>query len=131
MNLSDTLPLALAALAIEAALGYPQGLYARIGHPVTWLGALIAALDRSLNRERDSATRRKAAGVAALLVLLAVTLIASLLLVKLCSLLGPLALLPLALLRRACSPSAACTSMSRASPTGSKPVCRTGERPSR
>jgi adenosylcobinamide-phosphate synthase len=98
MNLSDTLPLALAALAIEAALGYPQGLYARIGHPVTWLGALIAALDRTLNRERDSATRRKAAGVAALLVLLAVTLIASLLLVKLCSLLGPLALLPLALL---------------------------------
>ncbi|MBX9910520.1 MAG: adenosylcobinamide-phosphate synthase CbiB [Beijerinckiaceae bacterium] len=98
MNLSETLPLALAALMIEAALGYPQGLYARIGHPVTWLGALIAALDRTLNREADSAMRRKAAGVAALLVLLAMTLIASLLLVKLSALLGPLALLPLALL---------------------------------
>jgi adenosylcobinamide-phosphate synthase len=98
MNLSDTLPLALAALAIEAALGYPQGLYARIGHPVTWLGALIATLDRILNRESDSAMRRKAAGVAALLVLLAATLVGSLLLVRLCGLLGPLALLPLALL---------------------------------
>jgi adenosylcobinamide-phosphate synthase len=98
MNLSDTLPLALAALVIEAALGYPQGLYARIGHPVTWLGALIATLDRTLNRERDAATRRKAAGVAALLILLAVTLVAALLLVRLCGLLGPLALLPLALL---------------------------------
>lgn len=98
MNLSETLSLALAALMIEAALGYPQGLYARIGHPVTWLGALIAALDRTLNREADSAMRRKAAGVAALLVLLAMTLIASLLLVKLSALLGPLALLPLALL---------------------------------
>jgi adenosylcobinamide-phosphate synthase len=98
MNLSDTLPLALAALAIEAAFGYPQGLYARIGHPVTWLGALIATLDRTLNRESDSATRRKAAGIAALLILLAVTLVATLVLVRLCGLLGPLALMPLALL---------------------------------
>ena len=98
MTLSDTLPLALAALVIEAALGYPQGLYARIGHPVTWLGALIATLDRTLNRDGDSAMRRKAAGVAALLVLLAVTLVATLLLVKICGLLGSLALLPLALL---------------------------------
>jgi len=98
MNLSDTLPLALAALVLEAALGYPQGLYARIGHPVTWLGALIARLDRTLNRESDSAMRRKAAGVAALLILLAVTLIAAMLLVKLCSPLGPLAWVPLALL---------------------------------
>jgi adenosylcobinamide-phosphate synthase len=98
MNLSDTLPLALAALVTEAALGYPQGLYARIGHPVTWLGALIATLDRTLNRERDSAMRRKAAGVAALLALLAVTLVATLLLVRLCGLLGSFALAPLALL---------------------------------
>ncbi len=98
MNLTDTLPLALAALVLEAALGYPQGLYARIGHPVTWLGALIARLDRTLNGDSDSAMRRKAAGVAALLILLAVTLIAAMLLVKLCSPLGPLAWVPLALL---------------------------------
>ncbi len=98
MNPSDTLPLALAALVIEAALGYPGGLYARIGHPVTWLGALIATLDRALNRDGDHPARRRAAGIAALATLLAVTLFAALLLVWLASPLGPVALLPLALL---------------------------------
>lgn len=98
MNASDALPLALAALVIEAAFGYPRGLYARIGHPVTWLGALIAALDRALNRDGDHPMRRRAAGIAALATLLAVTLFAALLLVWLASPLGPVALLPLALL---------------------------------
>ena len=32
--------------AIEAAVGYPAPLYALIGHPVTWIGALIARLAR-------------------------------------------------------------------------------------
>lgn len=98
MNASDALPLALAALVIEAAFGYPRGLYARIGHPVTWLGALIAALDRAFNRDGDHPMRRRAAGIAALATLLAVTLFAALLLVWLASPLGPVALLPLALL---------------------------------
>lgn len=43
--------LMLAALAIDAAVGWPDALYVRIGHPVSWLGRLIAALDRALNRE--------------------------------------------------------------------------------
>lgn len=94
----DTLLLLLAALLIEAALGYPQRLYALIGHPVTWIGALIAELDRRLNREAASFSARKAAGVAALLILLAVTLAGSLALTALCRLLGPAGLLPLALL---------------------------------
>ena len=42
--------LAAAALVIEAAVGYPQALYREIGHPVTWIGALIAALETRLNR---------------------------------------------------------------------------------
>ncbi len=33
--------LALTALAIEAAFGFPDILYRRIGHPVGWIGALI------------------------------------------------------------------------------------------
>jgi adenosylcobinamide-phosphate synthase len=37
------------ALAIDAALGWPARLYARIGHPVTWIGALIAALEGRWN----------------------------------------------------------------------------------
>ncbi|PTM39680.1 adenosylcobinamide-phosphate synthase CbiB [Bosea sp. 124] len=94
----DTLLLLLAALVVEAAAGYPQRLYARIGHPVTWLGALIARLDRRLNRDDASFVARKAAGILALLVLVAVTLATALVLTGLCRMLGPLGLLPLALL---------------------------------
>jgi len=94
----DTLLLLLAALLIEAAFGYPQRLYALIGHPVTWLGALIAWLDRRLNRENAGFAARKAAGIVALAILLAVTLAAALALTVLCRGLGPLALLPLALM---------------------------------
>ncbi|RDJ25120.1 cobalamin biosynthesis protein CobD [Bosea caraganae] len=97
MSPSETLPLLLAALVIEAACGYPQGLYAWIGHPVTWIGALISRLDRGLNREGDSLARRKAAGVLALILLLAITLAISLALTTLCRMLGPFGLLPLAL----------------------------------
>ncbi|TCR64123.1 adenosylcobinamide-phosphate synthase CbiB [Bosea sp. BK604] len=98
MSPSETLPLLLAALVIEAACGYPQGLYARIGHPVTWIGALIARLDRGLNRDGDSFAQRRLAGVLALLVLLAITLATSLALTAFCRALGPFGLLPLALI---------------------------------
>jgi len=72
--LADHLVLTLLALAIEAGVGYPRALFARIGHPVTWIGALIAALDRRLNREDWPSALRRAAGVVALGVLLAVAL---------------------------------------------------------
>ncbi|MFC5421161.1 adenosylcobinamide-phosphate synthase CbiB [Bosea eneae] len=98
MSLSASLPLLLAALLIEAAIGYPARLFAWIGHPVTWIGALIGALDRSLNRETMGFATRRTAGIVALLILLGVTLAASLTLVALCRLAGPFALLPLALL---------------------------------
>jgi adenosylcobinamide-phosphate synthase len=52
----------LVAMAIDAAVGWPAWLYDRIGHPVTWLGALIAALDRGWNRPGRA---RRARGVAA------------------------------------------------------------------
>lgn len=54
------------ALAFDAAIGWPAKLYARIGHPVTWLGALIAALEARLNR--GGSLRRR--GTGALTVLL-------------------------------------------------------------
>ncbi len=92
------MPLLLAALLIEAALGYPARLYAWIGHPVTWIGALIASLDRGLNRESAAFAARRLAGIAALAILLCVTLAASLALVWLCRPAGAFALLPLALL---------------------------------
>ena len=40
----------LLAMAIDALVGWPDALYRRIGHPVTWLGALIGGLERALNR---------------------------------------------------------------------------------
>jgi len=64
------LVLAAAALALEAALGYPKPLYSAIGHPVTWIGRAISALDRALNREEASPGMRRAAGIGALLVLI-------------------------------------------------------------
>ncbi|KAA2242373.1 adenosylcobinamide-phosphate synthase CbiB [Salinarimonas soli] len=74
----DTLTLLVLALLAEAAVGYPARVYTWIGHPVTWIGAGIALLDRDLNREAWSAPRRRAAGVAALAILLAVTGLAGL-----------------------------------------------------
>jgi adenosylcobinamide-phosphate synthase len=40
----------LVGLAIDLVVGWPDWLYARIGHPVTWLGAVIAWLERLTNR---------------------------------------------------------------------------------
>lgn len=71
-----TFGVAVAALAIEAGAGYPAALFARIGHPVTWTGGLITALDGRLNRETDSFALRRAKGVAALLLVAAVALAA-------------------------------------------------------
>ena len=56
-----------AALLIEAAIGYPAPLFRAIGHPVTWIGALIARLDAALNDDT------RARGAAALLITLAAT----------------------------------------------------------
>lgn len=45
----------LAACLIDACIGWPDALYARIGHPVTWIGRLIAALERRWNGGRRGA----------------------------------------------------------------------------
>ncbi len=71
--LAHTAELALLAAAIEAAVGWPAPLYAAIGHPVTWIGRLIATLDRRLNSDGDGFARRRAVGVVALIIVLAVT----------------------------------------------------------
>jgi adenosylcobinamide-phosphate synthase len=65
--------IAAAALLFEALFGYPQALYRAIGHPVTWIGALITLLDKTLNRPQWSFVMRRASGVLALLLLLGLT----------------------------------------------------------
>ena len=64
--------LALLALLIEVIVGYPDRLVRAIGHPVTWMGQMIAVLDRALNHETMSDANRRAAGVAALLAIIGV-----------------------------------------------------------
>jgi adenosylcobinamide-phosphate synthase len=62
--MSTNLGFTAAALLIEACAGYPQGVFRAIGHPVTWLGALLSRLDRTQYRTRLT-------GLLALLTLLA------------------------------------------------------------
>lgn len=61
------------AMLVDAALGWPDGVFARIGHPVTWLGRLIGALDARWNRSGDSAWTRRVAGTAAALIVIALS----------------------------------------------------------
>lgn len=67
--------LAFLSLLIERVTGYPNWLFRRIGHPVTWIGSLIALMDRKWNRESASFSQRKTAGVAALAVFVGLTLL--------------------------------------------------------
>jgi adenosylcobinamide-phosphate synthase len=59
------------AFGIEAVLAYPAAVFRAIGHPVSWIGALIAALDSALNRPDTTFAARRAAGVATVMLLLA------------------------------------------------------------
>jgi adenosylcobinamide-phosphate synthase len=89
--------LAFLSLLIERLTGYPDWLFKRIGHPVTWIGSLIALLDKKWNRESASFSQRKAAGVVALSVFLALTVLVAWL-VQSVLLLLPLGLLLVAVL---------------------------------
>jgi adenosylcobinamide-phosphate synthase len=60
------------ALLIEALVGYPDRLVRAIGHPVTWIGALIARLDASLNRPSQGPDARRIAGIISLAIIVAV-----------------------------------------------------------
>jgi adenosylcobinamide-phosphate synthase len=52
----------LLALALDAALGDPALVYARIPHPIALIGRAIAWLDRRWNREDQGDTARRRAG---------------------------------------------------------------------
>ncbi len=71
MVLSQSLPLALAALAVEALVGYPAPLYRAAGHPVTWMGAWLAWLEKRLNRPEMGFAAGRALGAAGLVAYLA------------------------------------------------------------
>jgi adenosylcobinamide-phosphate synthase len=58
-------------MLIELCIGYPERLVRVIGHPVTWIGALIGGLDRLFNRDMTPALRRLA-GILAVVIALCV-----------------------------------------------------------
>ncbi|MCV6593243.1 MAG: adenosylcobinamide-phosphate synthase CbiB [Silicimonas sp.] len=65
------------ALAFDALLGWPDRLYQRIGHPVTWLGRVISWADTRFNREDQSAhTRRRNGRIVAWAIIIAVAALA-------------------------------------------------------
>lgn len=99
MNLSFNLLTILCALIIEAALGYPQGLFRRVKHPVVGMGALLTRLEARLNRESLPAAHRRRNGLLAFTALLLVTALVALALQSTVQWLlpAPLALLALAL----------------------------------
>ncbi len=66
------------ALVLDAALGWPDRLYRMIGHPVTWIGGLIAALETRWNR--GEAARRRTMGRFCVAVVLAATALPALIL---------------------------------------------------
>jgi adenosylcobinamide-phosphate synthase len=84
------------ALLIEALVGYPDRLVGAIGHPVTWIGALIARLDAGLNRADWSPPARRVAGVVSLAIIVLVAM-ATGLVVERALLLLPLGIVPAAL----------------------------------
>lgn len=67
----DALAILCLALAIEAAAGYPDRLYRAIGHPVTWIGRLIAALEAGFNHGGEA--RRRVSGIVILVMLIVIS----------------------------------------------------------
>lgn len=63
--------LALIALMLDVGLGWPEPWFRRIGHPVTWLGRLIAALEARMNHPGHRIAK---GALASLLVILAASL---------------------------------------------------------
>jgi len=59
----------LLALGLDALIGDPAALYARLPHPVAVIGRGIGGLDRRFNREQDPTALRRVAGIAACILL--------------------------------------------------------------
>ena len=63
-------PIALTALVLDAAFGWPSALYRRVGHPVGLFARIIEGFEARWNRARYGFAARRALGVLTLLILL-------------------------------------------------------------
>lgn len=61
----------LGGMALDLAFGWPDRLYSCVGHPVTWLGRAISALERRLNT--GSPRRRRTSGVVTVLLIVLIS----------------------------------------------------------
>jgi adenosylcobinamide-phosphate synthase len=68
---ADALLILVVALLADAVIGDPERLWRRLPHPVVWMGMLIGALDRRLNRAAWPGARRRLFGIGALVVVVA------------------------------------------------------------
>ena len=73
MWFETNLLLLVAALSLEAAFGYPKSLFARIAHPVVWIGALLERFEHRSNRPTLPDPARRLNGVRCMLLVLAVS----------------------------------------------------------
>ncbi|WP_306148666.1 MULTISPECIES: adenosylcobinamide-phosphate synthase CbiB [unclassified Roseibium] len=70
----NALWLLLAALILDGIIGDPDWLWRRLPHPVVWIGKVISALDKTLNRKDWRVQTRRFTGIVTLLILLASSL---------------------------------------------------------
>lgn len=119
-------PVALAALVLEAGIGWPGALYRRIGHPVGGFARIIGWCERHWNAPSAPPTRRRLLGLATLLIVAGTSFgiaLAATALVRF--LMGDFAWIGLAVLAFPVSPSAACTIMWRRwRPRSRRATCR-------
>ena len=66
---------AVLALLIERLFGYPKPLYDKIGHPVEWIGTILAKLETLLYEPEAEALQARLRGLAALLALLFIVVV--------------------------------------------------------
>jgi adenosylcobinamide-phosphate synthase len=71
---ADRVLILIGAFCIEAVLAYPAIVFGAIGHPVSWIGRLISALESRLNRPDYSTDLRRAAGIASVALLVAISI---------------------------------------------------------
>ncbi|CAN5367623.1 adenosylcobinamide-phosphate synthase CbiB [soil metagenome] len=64
---------AFVALVLERIAGYPPALYRSIGHPVEWMGALLAVIEQSLYRSTVSPLELRIRGLVTLILFVLVT----------------------------------------------------------
>lgn len=73
-DLSDRIAVLVISAGIEAVVAYPAIAFRAIGHPVSWIGAIIDACDHRWNKPSMSFVARQLTGLATLIILLFVAI---------------------------------------------------------